>query len=224
MATDVSPAMTEIARARGLAADTGDEENLGLPSESVDLAMSALSLHWVNDLPGTLIQIRQALQPDGLFLGALFGAGTLNELRHCLVEAETEISGGLSPRLSPLPALADMAGLLQRAGFALPVADRDTITVRYDNMFGLLQDLKGMGERASFVPGRTQPLSRRVLMRAADLYAQSFSDPDGRIRATFEIIYLSGWAPAPTQPKPLRPGSAKVSLAQAIKRQRDQDG
>ena len=224
LATDVSAGMVAVAEARGLNAEVRDEETLGLSPGAVDLVMSALSLHWVNDLPGTLIQIRQALKPDGLFLAAMFGAGTLKELRQCLLQAETDLMGGVSPRLSPLPALADMAGLLQRAGFALPVADRETVTVRYDTMFALLRDLKGMGERASFVAGTTRPLSRQVLMRAAQLYNQSFADADGRIRSSFEIVYLSGWAPAPTQPKPLKPGSAKVSLAQAVRQQRDQDG
>ena len=224
LATDVSAGMVAVAEARGLNAEVRDEETLGLSPGTVDLVMSALSLHWVNDLPGTLIQIRQALKPDGLFLAAMFGAGTLKELRQCLLQAETDLTGGVSPRLSPLPTLADMAGLLQRAGFALPVADRETVTVRYDTMFALLRDMKGMGERASFVAGTTRPLSRQVLMRAAQLYNQSFADADGRIRASFEIVYLSGWAPAPTQPKPLKPGSAKVSLAQAVRQQRDQDG
>ncbi|KDA02439.1 methyltransferase domain-containing protein [Hyphomonas oceanitis] len=217
--TDPSPAMVARARERGLDAVVADEEKLGFDEARFDLVVSALSLHWVNDLPGALIQVRRVLEPDGLFLGALFGAGTLAELRACLIEAETEIMGGLAPRLSPLPALADMAALMQRAGFALPVVDRESVVVRYDSVFGLLADLKGMGERAAFASGMAQPLPRRVLMRMAELYAQNFSDPDGRVRATFEIVYLSGWAPAPSQPKPLKPGSAKASLADAVRRQ-----
>lgn len=218
-ATDASPAMVAQASMRGLTAEVADEEALPYDPASFDLVVSALSLHWVNDLPGALVQVRRVLEPDGLFLGALLGAGTLGELRTCLVEAETEIMGGLAPRLSPLPALSDMAALMQRAGFALPVVDKDSLTVRYDSMFGLLADLKGMGERAAFAPGMSQPLPRRVLMRAADLYAAKFSDPDGRVRATFEIIYLSGWSPAPNQPKPLKPGSARASLADAVRKQ-----
>ena len=219
LVTDASPGMVAQAAARGLNAEPVDEEALPYAPASFDLVVSALSLHWVNDLPGALVQVRRVLEPDGLFMGALPGAGTLAELRTCLVEAETEIMGGLSPRLSPLPALSDMAALMQRAGFALPVVDRDSVTVRYDSLFGLLADLKGMGERAAFAPGMGQPLPRRVLMRAAELYAQKFSDPDGRVRATFEIIYLSGWSPAPSQPKPLKPGSATASLADAVRRQ-----
>lgn len=217
--TDASPGMVAQATAHGLIAEVADEEALAYAPASFDLVVSALSLHWVNDLPGALVQVRRVLEPDGLFIGALFGAGTLSELRTCLVEAESEIMGGLAPRLSPLPALSDMAALMQRAGFALPVVDRDRVTVRYDTMFGLLADLKGMGERAAFAPGMGQPLPRRVLMRAAELYAQNFRDPDGRLRATFEIIYLSGWSPAPNQPKPLKPGSAKASLADAVRKQ-----
>lgn len=216
LATDISRGMLHQAAKRGLETQQIDEEHLTLPAASVDLAVSALSLHWVNDLPGTLVQIRNALKPDGLFLGALFGAGTLTELRNSLIEAETELRGGISPRLSPLPALADMAALMQRAGFALPVVDRDTVTVRYADPFALLRDLKGMGERASFMPGTGQPLSRSVLLKALDIYRQTFADPDGRIRATFEIIHVSGWAPHPAQPKPLKPGSAKASLREAV--------
>jgi NADH dehydrogenase [ubiquinone] 1 alpha subcomplex assembly factor 5 len=217
--TDPSPGMVAQARARGLDAEVADEEALPYDPASFDLVVSALSLHWVNDLPGALVQVRRVLEPDGLFLGALFGAGTLAELRTCLTEAESELMGGLAPRLSPLPALSDMAALMQRAGFALPVVDRESVTVRYDSVFGLLADLKGMGERAAFTRGMGQPLPRRVLMRMAALYAERFSDQDGRVRATFEIVFLSGWAPAPSQPKPLKPGSATVSLADAVRRQ-----
>ncbi len=184
---------------------------------------SALSLHWVNDLPGTLIQIRRVLKPDGLFLAGLFAAGTLAELRESLIMAETEICGGAALRIAPLPGLRDLAGLLQRAGFVLPVADRETVTVRYDDMRSLLADLKGMGERAAFARGLTRPMRRSVLERAGEIYAQRFSDADGRIRASFEIAYLSGWAPGPDQPTPLKPGSAKVSLADALETVRSQE-
>jgi SAM-dependent methyltransferase len=216
LTADFAPKMVEAARARGFNVAEIDEEALPFPAAEFDLVISALSLHWVNDLPGTLIQIRRALSPDGLFVAALLGAGTLQELRASLLEAETDLRGGAAPRVSPLPGLSDMAGLMQRAGFALPVVDRDTITVRYDTMRALMDDLKGMGESAAFAPGAGQPMGRAVLKRAGEVYAQNFADEDGRIRATFEVVYLSGWAPAPGQPKPLKPGSAKVSLASAL--------
>ncbi len=218
-ASDLSPAMVSMARASGIAADMLDEETPSLPADRYDLVVSALSLHWVNDLPGTLVRIRQGLKPDGLFLGALFGAGTLAELRECLMEAEMEVSGGVSPRLSPLPGLKDMADLMQRAGFALPVADRDTVVVRYRDPARLLSDLKGMGEQSALAPGMIRPLPRAVLDRALALYRERHADPDGRVRATFEIVHISGWAPAPGQPKPLKPGSARASLADAVRQQ-----
>ncbi|MFN3608811.1 MAG: methyltransferase domain-containing protein [Hyphomonas sp.] len=221
---DTAEAFLEAARARGLEAVYADPETLPFETERFDLIVSPLILHWVNDLPGALVQIRRALKPDGLFLGALFGAGTLAELREVLSEAESELTGGLSPRLSPLPGLRDMAGLLQRAGFALPVVDRDTVTVRYREPEGLFRDLKGMGERAAFLRGVSRPLPRRVLHRAMDLYRERFSDPDGRLRATFEVVHLSGWAPAPGQPKPLKPGSARASMAEAVKRAGSSEG
>ncbi|MEZ5946469.1 MAG: methyltransferase domain-containing protein [Hyphomonas sp.] len=215
-ASDLSPGMVRQAAAAGVAAHAGDEETPDLAEGRYDLVLSALSLHWVNDLPGTLVRIRQAMKPDGLFLGALFGAGTLGELRECLMEAETALTGGAAARLSPLPGLRDMAALMQRAGFALPVADRDSVIVRYRNPMRLLADLKGMGERTAFGHGQVQPLPRRVLMRAMELYTERFADPDGRVRASFEIVHVSGWAPAPGQPQPLKPGSATVSLADVI--------
>ncbi len=220
LVTDISPRMIELAAARGLKTQLADEEQLPFEKAQFDLALSGLSLHWVNDLPGALIQIKNALKPDGLFLGALFGAGSLSELRDCLITAETELRGGVSPRISPLPGLSDMAGLMQRAGFALPVVDRDTVTVRYGSPLKLLHDLKGMGEQAAFQRGMAQPLSRGVLMRAMELYTENYADADGRVRATFEIVYMSGWAPAPHQPQPKRPGSATVSLSDAINKQR----
>jgi NADH dehydrogenase [ubiquinone] 1 alpha subcomplex assembly factor 5 len=211
--------MVEIARAAGTPASVLDEETPDLAAGNFDLIVSALSLHWVNDLPGTLVRLRQGLKPDGLFLGALFGAGTLAELRECLMDAETDLTGGVSPRLSPLPGLKDMAGLMQRAGFALPVADRDTVVVRYRDPARLLSDLKGMGEQSALAPGMIRPLPRAVLDRALSLYRERHADPDGRVRASFEIVHVSGWAPAPGQPKPLKPGSAKASLADAVRRQ-----
>ena len=193
-----------------------DEEFLPIKDASLDLITSLLSLHTTNDLPGTLIQIRRALKPDGLFLGCLFGAGTLKELRASLMQAEVELTSGAAQRVAPLPGLQDMAGLLQRAGLALPVADVDHVTVRYDTPFDLMADLKGMGERAAFADKGRPPLSRRILSRMAEIYAENYSDADGRLRASFEIVWLSGWAPAPGQPQPLKPGSAKQSLASAV--------
>lgn len=218
--------MLESLQACGFETVISDSEILAFPSASFDLVTSILSLHWINDLPGMLSQIRQVLVPDGLFLGCLFGAGTLPELRAALIDAESEITGGISPRLSPLPGLQDMAGLLQRAGFALPVADVERVTVRYGHPMNLLQDLKGMGEQAAFAPREGQvrrPLSRRILARMSEIYMDRFQDDDGKVRATFEIVWLSGWAPHASQPKPLKPGSGKVRLADAIKRVRDEE-
>lgn len=214
-AFEASPKFAASARARGVEVHSGDPETLPFAENQFDLVVSALALHWINDLPGQLIQINRLLKPDGLFLAGFFGAGTLLELRTCLLEAETEILGGAAMRVSPLPGLQDSAGLLQRAGFALPVADVDPITVRYADPFRLMEDLKGMGETATFSNG-THPLRRDVLARMAELYFDRFSDPDGRIRASFEIVWLSGWAPAPGQPRPKRPGSATASLAEAV--------
>lgn len=217
LAADLAPEMAQLARA---AADAGSVacslEALPFAPASFDLVASTASLHWVNDLPGTLIQVREALTPDGLFLAAMFGGGTLAELRTVLSEAETELRGGVSPRISPLPALGDVAGLMQRAGFALPVVDIETVTVRYDDMFRLLADLRGMGEQAAFHGRQTASLRRDVLLAAAESYQSRFADPDGRIRASFRVIWLSGWAPGPGQPKPLRPGSARARLAEAV--------
>jgi NADH dehydrogenase [ubiquinone] 1 alpha subcomplex assembly factor 5 len=218
VAADTAPALMDAARLRGLETAQADEEALPFAPESFDLVVAPLTLHWVNDLPGALAQIRRILKPDGLFIGALFGAGTLAELRSVLTDAETELTGGLTPRLSPLPGLRDMAGLLQRAGLALPVADRDTVTVRYTDPLRLLSDLKGMGERAAFARGHARPLPRRVLFRALELYIERYGAADGRVPATFEIVHVLGWAPGPGQPQPLKPGSAKVSLADAVRR------
>ena len=212
-AADLSEAMANACPVPAFAAD---EERLPIAEHSLDLVTSLLSLHAVNDLPGALVQIRRALKPDGLFVGCLFGAGTLKELRTCLMQAEVDVTGGAAQRIAPLPGLQDMAGLLQRAGFALPVADVDRVTVRYDTPFDLMTDIKGMGESAAFAEASRPPLSRRILSRMAELYASEYADSDGRLRASFEIVWLSGWAPAPGQPKPLKPGSAKHSLASAV--------
>ena len=187
-----------------------------LEPESIDLAVSLLSLQDENDIPGMLIQIRRALKPDGLFLGAFAGAGTLAELRESLLVAEAEISGGGSPRVSPFADVRDAGALMQRAGFALPVADIETITVRYADMFGLMRDLRAMGGANALVARSRRPAPRQLFARAAEIYGERFADPDGRIRATFAIVWLSGWAPDPSQQKPARRGSGQISLASVL--------
>lgn len=194
----------------------GDEESLPVSGGRFDLAVSLLSLHSVNDLPGALVQIRQALKPDGLFIGALLGGATLTELRQAFTQAEAELEGGVSPRVAPFADVRDLGGLLQRAGFALPVADSDILRVRYGDPFALMRDLRQMGLTNALVHRRKTPLRRTTLMRAAAIYAERFADPDGRLPATFEIVWLSGWAPHESQQKPLRPGSAKMRLADAL--------
>ncbi|MES2751440.1 MAG: methyltransferase domain-containing protein [Pseudomonadota bacterium] len=194
-----------------------DNHPLPLESNSVDLAVSALALQFVNDLPGMLAQVRRALKPDGLFLAAMIGGETLTELRQSFAAAEAEIEGGVSPRVAPFADLRDIGALLQRAGFALPVTDVDRITVRYDNAFALMQDLRRMGATNILNERRRVPSRRATFLKMAQVYAARFSDPDGRIRATFDIIWLSGWAPHDSQQKPLQPGSAKMSLADAVK-------
>lgn len=188
---------------------------LNLPDQSQDLIVSLMSLHWANDLPGALAQIRRALRPDGLFVGTLLGAGTLKELRTVLTEAELEVRGGAQARVSPFADGFDGATLLQRAGFALPVADVDRLTVRYPNLYALVGDLRAMGE-TNALAGAIRPMTRGLLARAAELYAERFGEADGRIPATFEIIHLAGWAPHESQQKPLPRGSAKVRLADAL--------
>jgi SAM-dependent methyltransferase len=178
--------------------------------------LSPLALHLANDMPGLLIQMRRALKPDGLLLAAVPGAGTLAELRDVLLATEVELSGGASPRVMPFADVRDMGSLLQRAGFALPVVDTEDYTVRYDSIFPLMRDLKAMGMTNPLIGRSRKPLTRTFFMRAAELYAERYSDADGRIRATFSIIYLSGWAPHESQPKPLKRGSARVSLADAL--------
>jgi SAM-dependent methyltransferase len=201
---------------RGLPAIAADEEALPFADSSLDLAVSALSLHHVNDLPGVLVQIRRALKPDGLFLAALLGGDTLTELRHAFTQAEAEIEGGASPRVAPFADLRALGALLQRAGFALPVTDVDRVTVRYADAFALMNDLRGMGATNVMVARRKSPTRRSTMMRMAEIYAERFSDPDGRIRATFDIVWLSGWAPHASQQQPLKPGSAKMRLADAL--------
>jgi len=193
-----------------------DEEALPFADASLDLVVSALSLQLVNDLPGTLIQIRRALRPDGLFMAALIGGNTLAELRQAFAEAESEVEGGLSPRVAPFADLRDLGALMQRAGFALPVIDSDRLTVRYDSPFALMHDLRAMGTSNVLSDRRRKPLRRATLFRMAEIYARRFADADGRLRATFEIVWLSGWAPHESQQKPLRPGSAARRLADAL--------
>lgn len=195
----------------------GDEEALPLAPASVDLIASTLALQFVNDLPGTLFQIRRALRPDGLFLASLLGGQTLQELRQAFAEAEISLRGGAGPRILPMADVRDLGGLLQRAGFALPVADRDIVVVRYANALDLMRDLKAMGASNMLTERDRTPMRRDMLAMAADIYRQKFSDPDGRVRATFEMISLSGWAPHESQQRPAARGSAQVSLAEFLK-------
>lgn len=200
----------------GSPVSTANFESVPLEPQSVNLILSPLSLHLTNDTPGMLIQMRRALKPDGLLLAAIPGAGTLTELREVLLAAETEIYGGASPRVVPFADIRDIGSLLQRAGFALPVIDEESFTVRYDHIFALMRDLKAMGMANPLIGRSKRPVSRRFFMRAAELYAERFSDADGRIRATFTIVFVSGWAPHESQQKPLKPGSAKMRLADAL--------
>lgn len=206
---DLSPALAAKA---GLTALAMDEEFLPFTDGVLDLVMSNLSLHWVNDLPGALVQIRRALKPDGLFLATMLGGETLKELRDVLAQAEIDVEGGLSPRISPFADVRDAGDLMSRAGFALPVMDSDTITVSYPDPFKLMKDLRGMGETNAVLEARKGFTKRTTLMRAAALYQEKYGGDDGRIPATFQVIYLTGWSPAPLQPQPLKPGSATVSL------------
>ena len=193
-----------------------DPEHLPFAPGSFDLIVSPLALHWINDLPGVLIQLRLALKPDGLLLASLFGGETLHELRLSLIEADSELTGGAGPRVSPFADLQDIAGLLQRAGFALPAADRDVVTVRYGEPMKLLADLRAMGETSALRERSPRGLSRRILARAFEIYRERYSDEDNRVRATFEILTATGWSPHESQPKPLKPGSAKLRLADAL--------
>ena len=193
-----------------------DGEALPFRDSSLDLVVSGLALHFANDLPGVLTQIRRALKPDGLFLAALLGGDTLTELRQAFAEAETEIEGGVSPRVAPFADLRQLGALLQRAGFALPVIDVERVTVRYGSAFDLMHDLRRVGAANTLVARRRVPLRRMTLMQMADIYARRFADADGRIRTTFDIVWLSGWSPHPNQQQPLRPGSAKARLADAL--------
>lgn len=193
-----------------------EEDFFPFAAQSADLIVSSLALHTVNDLPGALLQIRQSLKPDGLFVASILGGETLHELRTCLSEAELELSGGVTPRVAPFADKPQMGGLLQRAGFALPVVDSDIITVTYDSIFPLMKDLRLMGEGNAIAERSKYFTPRRLFLRAGELYAQKFADPDGRIRASFEVIFLLGWAPHASQQQPLKPGSAKTRLAEFL--------
>lgn len=192
-------------------------EALDLAHTSYDLVLSPASLHLTNDTPGIFKQVFNALKEDGLFMASVLGAGTLQELREALLTAESDLYGGASARVIPLADIRDYGGLLQRAGFALPVIDSDTLTVRYDNAFALMKDLRAMGMTNPLTDRSRKPLSKAFFKRVNEIYADRFSDPDGRIRASFTIIYLAGWKPHQSQQKPLKPGSAKTRLSDALK-------
>jgi SAM-dependent methyltransferase len=193
-----------------------DDEALPFADASLDLVVSVLNLQFVNDLPGTLIQIRRALRPDGLFMAAMVGGDSLNELRTAFADAESEVEGGLSPHVAPFADVRDLGALLQRAGFALPVVDSERLIVRYASVRALMHDLRRMGATNMMHERRRRPLKRATLQRLEAIYADRFADADGRLRASFEIIWLSGWAPHESQQKPLRPGSAARRLADAL--------
>ncbi|MFG1347061.1 methyltransferase domain-containing protein [Xanthobacter autotrophicus DSM 431] len=213
-------AVGHLMRAAPLAAGApdvvADEEALPFAPGTLDLVVSALSLQMANDLPGVLAQVRRTLRPDGLFLAALLGGSSLTELRQAFAIAESETTGGISPRVAPFADVRDLGALLQRAGFALPVTDVDRVVVRYSSPFTLFSDLRRMGAANALAERRRVPLRRATLLRAAEVYAERFADPDGKVRATFEIVFLSGWAPHESQQKPLRPGSARMRLAEAL--------
>jgi SAM-dependent methyltransferase len=208
----------EAMRAAGLAAPLlrADATVLDLAEGAHDLVIHALALHWANDPVGQMVQSRLALRPDGLFIGTMFGGETLHELRAALAAAEVETLGGLSPRVAPMGEIRDLGGLLQRAGFALPVADAERFDVTYATPLDLMRDLRAMGETNVMRARLARPMRRDMLARACEIYTDRFALPDGRIPATFEVLFLTGWAPAPSQQQPLRPGSAKARLADAL--------
>jgi NADH dehydrogenase [ubiquinone] 1 alpha subcomplex assembly factor 5 len=210
---DVSHAMVRRAKGERLVAD---EEALPFGSDRLDLVLSCFSLHWVNDLPGTLLQIRSALRPDGLFLAAMPGGATLPELRESLLRAELELEGGAGLRVSPFVDVRDAGMLLQRAGFALPVVDVETVTVTYGHPLELMAELRAMGEANALVERQRRPLRRATIARACELYVELFGNAQGRVPATFQLLMLSGWKPDPSQPQPIRRGSGQASLAKAL--------
>jgi len=218
---DLAPAMARRAAAVASAVPhrpvvAADEEFLPFAERSFDLAVSGMALHWTNDLPGALLQINHALKPDGLFLGALPGGETLHELRHALLLAESELEGGAGPRVSPFAELQDATALLERAGFALPVSDVDTITVTYPDPLRLMADLRGMGQSNAVRDRRRSATRRDTLLRAGELYREIYGTRDGKVPATFQIVFLTGWRPEASQPLPLRPGEAQARLAEAL--------
>jgi len=213
---DLSEGMIGRAKEKGAASVIADEEFLPFAAGKFDLIMSNLSLHWVNDLPGTLLQINRCLKPDGLFIGTMFGIESLRELRQSLSDAEMEVDGGLSPRISPFADVRDAGMLLQRAGFTLPVVDADAITVSYENPLKLMKDLKGMGENNKVLERRKNLTKRSLIFKAAQRYMDEFRDADGRIPATFQVMFLTAWKADPSQPQPLKPGAAATSLADAL--------
>lgn len=209
----------ELSPARAQAAGVAPVATLDpLPLEeaSLDLVISAFELHWANDPIGQLVQMRRALRPDGLLIAALFGGQTLHELRASLAEAEVETTGGLSPRIAPMGEVRDLGALLQRAGFAMPVADTHRLVASYETPLHLMRELRAMGETNMLTGRRKLPLRRDMLARACEIYAENFPAENGRVAATFELVFLTGWAPAASQPKPLRPGSAQARLADAL--------
>lgn len=194
----------------------GETEALPFRAASFDLIVSALGLHWTNDLPGALLQLRHILKPDGLLLATLFGGRTLWELQEVMMQAELDVSGGAAPRVSPFADVPDCGALLQRAGLALPVVDSETLTVTYPHLFALMKDLRAMGETNAQVARQRGGSPRALFLRAAELYRERFGDADGRIPATFQLINLTGWAPAASQQQPLKRGSATARLADAL--------
>jgi SAM-dependent methyltransferase len=196
-----------------------DEERSPLADASVDLVVSLLALQGVNDLPGALIQVRRALRPDGLFVACILGGESLNELRQSLTAAESEILSGAAPRIAPFADVRALGALLQRAGFALPVVDLDRAVTRYGDMLALMRDLRAMGATNALIARSRAPLRRDVLFRAGEIYAERFADGDGRLRATFDMVWLAGWAPHESQQKPLKPGTAKMRLEDALRQQ-----
>ncbi len=193
-----------------------DEEFLPFKNQGLELILSCLNLHWVNDLPGCLVQILRSLKPDGLFMGAVFGGETLFELRAAMLKADMDHRGGISPHISPFMDVRDAGGLMQRAGFTLPVVSTERITVTYSDVFALMKELKNMGENNALIKGFKGLTSKRLMMKVAENYHQGFASENGRIPATFDIIYLQGWAPHESQQQPLKPGSAKMALKDAL--------
>jgi NADH dehydrogenase [ubiquinone] 1 alpha subcomplex assembly factor 5 len=213
---DISEGMVKHASSQNALSLVADEEVLPFAANQFDLIMSNLSLHWVNDLPGALLQINRSLKPDGLFIATMFGMDTLSELRQSLQQAELEVDGGMSPRVSPFADLRDLGMLLQRAGFNLPVVDADMVTVSYENPLKLLKDLKGMGENNKVLERRKIFTKRDLIFKAMEKYIEDFTGDDGRVPASFQVMYLTAWKPDPSQQKPLQPGSATHKMADAF--------